>query len=258
MDSKGKDKIFDLDKDIIFDENSLSTDDEDGEAVHIMKKIKNVKRLYHEADSRSRHDYNKFSNVLALDTTYRTNYNHKLLLVFACVNNHYYGIVFRCALMAHEDIETYDWVLGTFLEAMTNKKPMLVMTDGDRAMRKWTRQTKKTRSLHENACEGSIYGDLSKMERYGTLMGGCKQMCYYAINHEKGFHRVREVIHNETSIGRQKCMNIRLKCGEYGKNGKDGGTHVSRFGVLDLKQACTKGDHKGGQKEVIRKHGGYE
>ena len=34
-----------------------------------------------------------------------------------------------------ETIETYTWVLETFLFVMNNKRPIFIVTDGDRAMR---------------------------------------------------------------------------------------------------------------------------
>ncbi|RVW73011.1 Protein FAR1-related sequence 5 [Vitis vinifera] len=36
----------------------------------------------------------------------------------------------------NESVSTYTWVLETFLDAMNNKKPLSVITDGDKAMRK--------------------------------------------------------------------------------------------------------------------------
>ncbi|RVW88940.1 Protein FAR1-related sequence 5 [Vitis vinifera] len=58
------------------------------------------------ADSTARMDYACFGDVLAFDTTYRTNAYKKPLVVL------------------------------TFLEAMMNKRPISVVTDGDKAMRK--------------------------------------------------------------------------------------------------------------------------
>ena len=44
--------------------------------------------------------------------------------------------MFGCALVKDETIETYKWVLETFLEAMRNKHQRTVVTDGDASMRK--------------------------------------------------------------------------------------------------------------------------
>ena len=74
--------------------------------------------------------------MLAFDTTYRTNAYKKLLVILVGINHHHQTIVFRYALLVDESVNTYTWVLETFLDAMNNKKPFFVITDGDKAMRK--------------------------------------------------------------------------------------------------------------------------
>ncbi|KAL6323761.1 hypothetical protein AAG906_002229 [Vitis piasezkii] len=81
-------------------------------------------------------DYVCFGDVLAFDTTYRTNAYKKPLVVLVGVNHHHQTVVFGCALLMDESIGTYEWVLETFLIAMINKKPIFVVIDGDKAMRK--------------------------------------------------------------------------------------------------------------------------
>ncbi|XP_059591593.1 protein FAR1-RELATED SEQUENCE 5-like [Vitis vinifera] len=81
-------------------------------------------------------DYVCFRDVLAFDTTYRTNAYKKPLVVLVGVNHHHQTVVFCCALLIDESVWTYEWVLETFLDAMMNKKPISVVTDGDKAMRK--------------------------------------------------------------------------------------------------------------------------
>ena len=81
-------------------------------------------------------DYGCFGDVLAFDTTYRTNAYKKPLVVLVGVNHHHQTMVSGCALFMDESIGTYEWVLETFLIAMMNKKPIFVVIDGDKAMRK--------------------------------------------------------------------------------------------------------------------------
>ncbi|RVX07698.1 Protein FAR1-related sequence 5 [Vitis vinifera] len=88
------------------------------------------------ADSTSKLDYSCFGDVLAFDTTYRTNAYKKSLVILVGINHHHQTIVFGCALLVDESVSTYTWVLETFLDAMNNKKPLSVITDGDKAMRK--------------------------------------------------------------------------------------------------------------------------
>ncbi|EOY25575.1 FAR1-related sequence 5-like protein [Theobroma cacao] len=88
------------------------------------------------ADSISRLDYACFGDVLAYDTTYKKNTFNLPLLVFIGVNHHHMTTIFALALLTNEDAESYIWALTTFLECMMNKKPISVVIDGDRAMRK--------------------------------------------------------------------------------------------------------------------------
>ena len=83
-------------------------------------------------DSKSWADYAKFGVVLRFDSTYRTNAYKKPLVMLAGVTNHFRTTIFACVLLANETFDTYTWVLEIFMEAMGNKAPMSVLTDGDR------------------------------------------------------------------------------------------------------------------------------
>ncbi|KAL4593859.1 hypothetical protein ACB092_M009000 [Castanea dentata] len=85
-------------------------------------------------DSQSRLDYECFGDVLAFDTTYKTNVYKKPLVILVGVNHHRQTTVFGCAVLVDETIETYIWVLQNLLVAMNNKTPISVVTDGDKAM----------------------------------------------------------------------------------------------------------------------------
>ncbi|XP_027174564.1 protein FAR-RED IMPAIRED RESPONSE 1-like [Coffea eugenioides] len=88
------------------------------------------------ADSVCRDDYGCFGDVLVFDSTYNTN-QYKFPLVVLCGVNNYYSIcIFACALIVREGDEGYDWVISTFLETMHGSKPLTVVTDGDKSMRK--------------------------------------------------------------------------------------------------------------------------
>lgn len=69
-------------------------------------------------DSQSRIDYYNFGDVLVFETIYRTNLYRKPLVVMAVVNNHYMTCIFAYALLLDKSVETYNWLLETFLEAM--------------------------------------------------------------------------------------------------------------------------------------------
>ena len=91
-------------------------------------------------DGSSHLDYEVFGDVLAFDTTYRRNKYNKPLVIFSGVNHHNLIVVFACALLVDETVDTYKWVLETLLEAMSKKKPHAVVTDGDKAIRKAIRE----------------------------------------------------------------------------------------------------------------------
>ena len=86
-------------------------------------------------DGISQLEYNVYGDVLAFDATYGTNKYHCPLVVFSGVNNHNHNVIFAGAIVANEKEETYVWVLEQFLEAMSGKSPISVITDGDLAMK---------------------------------------------------------------------------------------------------------------------------
>ncbi|KAK3219163.1 hypothetical protein Dsin_013133 [Dipteronia sinensis] len=88
------------------------------------------------ADSTSRSDYGYFGDVLAFIATYKTNVYQRPLVMLIGVNHHNSTAIFGFGLLGDETIETYTWLLRTFLVSMHGKMPQSVVTDGDRAMHK--------------------------------------------------------------------------------------------------------------------------
>ncbi|TXG55842.1 hypothetical protein EZV62_017155 [Acer yangbiense] len=88
------------------------------------------------SDSMSQCDYKYFGDVISFNSTYRTNCYNRPLVIFVGVNNHTKTTIFGFGLLVDEMIETYTWILQTFLEAMHGKCPISVVTDSDRAMGK--------------------------------------------------------------------------------------------------------------------------
>ncbi|KAL6331756.1 hypothetical protein AAG906_020095 [Vitis piasezkii] len=72
------------------------------------------------ADSTSKLDYSCFGDVLAFNTTYRTNAYKKPLFILVGINHHHQTIVFGCALLVYESVST--WVFETFLDAMNKEQ----------------------------------------------------------------------------------------------------------------------------------------
>ncbi|KAE8702910.1 hypothetical protein F3Y22_tig00110478pilonHSYRG00011 [Hibiscus syriacus] len=88
------------------------------------------------SDSTSRSDYTCFGDVIAFDTTYKDNLYGRPIMPIVGVNHHHNIIVFATAIIADETSQSFEWVLQNFLEAMMNKSPISVVTDGDRAMQR--------------------------------------------------------------------------------------------------------------------------
>ena len=88
------------------------------------------------ADSQSQIDYEALGDVVVFDSTYWVNRYNLPFVPFIGLNHHRSTVVFGVGIVSDETVETYEWLLQTFLEAMSNKHPRSVITDGDAAMRK--------------------------------------------------------------------------------------------------------------------------
>ncbi|XP_024042833.1 protein FAR1-RELATED SEQUENCE 7-like [Citrus clementina] len=102
-------------------------------------------------DTVGRYDCEQFVDVLAFDATYKKNAYKKTLVAFVGVNHHKRTIVFGFAILIDETVELYVWLLQTFLSAMKQKKPISVITDGDKAMLKVIK-TVMSRCVHRLCC----------------------------------------------------------------------------------------------------------
>ncbi|XP_021721961.1 protein FAR-RED IMPAIRED RESPONSE 1-like [Chenopodium quinoa] len=87
-------------------------------------------------DARSRTAYEDFDDVVCFDTTFLMN---KYDLPFANVvgvNHHGKKILLGCALISHEDTETFKWMFSTWLDVVGGDPPTAILTGQDPAMRK--------------------------------------------------------------------------------------------------------------------------
>ncbi|KAE8695920.1 hypothetical protein F3Y22_tig00110678pilonHSYRG00174 [Hibiscus syriacus] len=108
------------------------------------------------SDSTSRSNYICFSDVIAFDTTYKDNLYGRSIMPIVGVNHHHNTIVFATAIIADESSQSFEWVLHNFLEAMMNKSPISVVTNGDRAMQR------AIKSVIPNAKHRLCYWHLSR------------------------------------------------------------------------------------------------
>ncbi|XP_029130118.1 protein FAR1-RELATED SEQUENCE 5-like [Cajanus cajan] len=86
------------------------------------------------------------NDPLFFSSTYKKNKYNKPLVIFSGKNHHAQTVIFGCAIVSDESIEAYRWVLESFLNAMSNKQPKAVVTDGDGAMREAIKQENFTSS----------------------------------------------------------------------------------------------------------------
>ncbi|XP_056691884.1 protein FAR1-RELATED SEQUENCE 5-like [Spinacia oleracea] len=87
-------------------------------------------------DARSRAAYQYFGDVVCFDSTYLTNKYELPFSNFVGVNHHEQTILLGCALLSHENAETFVWLFRAWLSCMGGKAPAAMMTDQDAAMRK--------------------------------------------------------------------------------------------------------------------------
>ncbi|KAI5418712.1 protein FAR1-RELATED SEQUENCE 5 [Lathyrus oleraceus] len=85
-------------------------------------------------DSRSKMAYKYFGDVVTFDPTYLTNKYKMPFVPFTRVNHHQQSILFGCALLWDETIESFFWLLSTWLEAMNGISPKTIITDQDAAI----------------------------------------------------------------------------------------------------------------------------
>ncbi|XP_074560767.1 protein FAR1-RELATED SEQUENCE 5-like [Curcuma longa] len=88
------------------------------------------------ADHVSRRAYSVFGDVVVFDTTYNTNKYGLIFAPFVGVNHHHQTIIFGCGFLSDEKADSFVWLLKTFIEAMPNGAPKVIITDQDPAMTK--------------------------------------------------------------------------------------------------------------------------
>lgn len=87
-------------------------------------------------DARMIIDYSHFGDVVSFDTTYKTNQLSRPLAIFVGLNHHREMVIFGAALLYDECVESFEWLFKTFMQAMSGKKPITILTDQDHAMAK--------------------------------------------------------------------------------------------------------------------------
>ncbi|XP_078157878.1 protein FAR1-RELATED SEQUENCE 9-like isoform X2 [Carex rostrata] len=87
-------------------------------------------------DGRSYIDYDCFGDVVVFDTTYRINKYNMVCAPFLGVNHHWQNVMFGCAFLLDESIESYEWLFRSFVESMGGHAPKSLFTDQNPAAAK--------------------------------------------------------------------------------------------------------------------------
>ncbi|KAL3538129.1 hypothetical protein ACH5RR_001495 [Cinchona calisaya] len=73
---------------------------------------------------------------VTFDVTYLINCYGMPFVPFTGVNQHYQSMMFGCALIVNETVESYTWLLKTWLQAMGGCAPATIITDDDKSLTK--------------------------------------------------------------------------------------------------------------------------
>ncbi|KAJ3669974.1 hypothetical protein LUZ60_010298 [Juncus effusus] len=79
--------------------------------------------------ARSKADHQLFGDIVTFDTTYLTNKYKMPFSPIVGVNNFGQSILFGCALLSGEIIDTYEWLFNKWLVCFTGKAPDAIIID---------------------------------------------------------------------------------------------------------------------------------
>ena len=80
--------------------------------------VKNV--FWSHASQRA--EYRDFGDVVAFDTTYKTNMYNMPVAMFVGSNHHLQNVVFGQALLQDEQADTFEWLFKSFQKCMTGSR----------------------------------------------------------------------------------------------------------------------------------------
>ncbi|XP_074568675.1 protein FAR1-RELATED SEQUENCE 5-like isoform X2 [Curcuma longa] len=81
------------------------------------------------ADAKSMMEFCYFGDVVCLDTSYKVLGYGRPLALFSGVNHHKQTVLFGAALLYDESVESWKWLLESFITAMGGKQPKTILTD---------------------------------------------------------------------------------------------------------------------------------
>eukprot|EP00257_Ricinus_communis_P017184 XP_015575566.1 protein FAR1-RELATED SEQUENCE 2 isoform X3 [Ricinus communis] len=94
------------------------------------KRLRNVFWI----DSKARHDYRFFSDVVFFDTFYvRSNYKVPYASIIG-VNHHFQFVLLGCALIGEQTPSTYVWLMQTWYKAVGGQAPKVIITEQEKCL----------------------------------------------------------------------------------------------------------------------------
>ncbi|XP_035834305.1 protein FAR1-RELATED SEQUENCE 5-like [Helianthus annuus] len=86
------------------------------------------------ADGLCKLNYMEFGDVISFDATFKTNRYKMVFVPFTGMDNHCRNVTLGAGLLASKSIESYKWLLNSFLKSF-GQQPKVVVTDQDPAMK---------------------------------------------------------------------------------------------------------------------------
>ncbi|KAF2932881.1 hypothetical protein DAI22_04g033500 [Oryza sativa Japonica Group] len=134
------------------------------------------------ADAESGLNYAAFGGVVIFDSTYRVNKYNLPFIPFIGVNHHRSTTIFGCGILSNESVNSYYWLLETFLEAMRQVHPKSLITDGDLAMANAI--SKVMPGAYHRLCIWHIEENMSRHLRKPTL-DELRKLIYASMDEEE-------------------------------------------------------------------------
>ncbi|KAI0995011.1 hypothetical protein K3495_g13169, partial [Podosphaera aphanis] len=120
-------------------------------------------------DSDAKSLYRSFSDVVVFDTTYSVNAYKLSFAPFVSLDNNGLSILFGCALIHSETVETFEWLFREWSLANDGIKPSVIMTDQCPSMSKAIAEVVPATTKHF-LCTWHIYRKF--YEKFSGPLGG--------------------------------------------------------------------------------------
>ncbi|XP_021671692.1 protein FAR1-RELATED SEQUENCE 5 isoform X2 [Hevea brasiliensis] len=153
-------------------------------------------------------DYDHFGDVICLDTTYRTNKDIQPFVQFIGVNHHNQAVTFAAALLFDDTVESLKWLFRTFLEAMSGKKPKVILTDQDAAIVEAIKSVLPETSHRIcvwQMCQNAL-NHLSHALKDTESFSSDFRSCIYDLNDEEDFIHAWEALLDKYSLQQNEWL----------------------------------------------------